>query len=409
MKSIIVNVMPEETRIAVKENNRLTSLELERPRHSHLVGNIYKGIVQNVLPGMQAAFVDIGQSKNAFLYIGDGKAEVDGVGSPRKTIHIGQVLPVQITKDEVGTKGPRATMHLTIPGRNVVLMPRSAYIGTSHRIDSEQERHRLYDIVREACPEDMGVIIRTAAMGQSKECIQRDIRYLIKVWQSVEAKSKLMKGTGLLYRDVDLVIRIVRDLFNEDVEQMVIDDEIVYGRVKDLLQGMAPEWADRLKLYKGSNIFEYYEIEAEAVSAGNRQVPLASGGFLVIDKTEAMTVIDVNTGSFVGNISLGETAFALNKEAAVEIMHQLRLRVSLPRFLRCITFCLSQAASFCLSSDILVFTMRRSVSICSSPGPRMPIPPRWRSRWVHMPVRRGSKYWYCASSTCILALAVWAR
>lgn len=326
MKSIIVNVMPEETRIAVKENNRLTSLELERPRHSHLVGNIYKGIVQNVLPGMQAAFVDIGQSKNAFLYIGDGKAEVDGAGSPRKTIHIGQVLPVQITKDEVGTKGPRATMHLTIPGRNVVLMPRSAYIGTSHRIDSEQERRRLYDIVREACPEDMGVIIRTAAMGQSKECIQRDIRYLIKVWQSVEVKSKLMKGTGLLYRDVDLVIRIVRDLFNEDVEQMVIDDEIVYGRVKDLLQGMAPEWADRLKLYKGSNIFEYYEIEAEAVSAGNRQVPLASGGFLVIDKTEAMTVIDVNTGSFVGNISLGETAFALNKEAAVEIMHQLRLR-----------------------------------------------------------------------------------
>lgn len=326
MKSIIVNVMPEETRIAVKENNRLTSLELERPRHSHLVGNIYKGIVQNVLPGMQAAFVDIGQSKNAFLYIGDGKAEVDGVGSPRKTIHIGQVLPVQITKDEVGTKGPRATMHLTIPGRNVVLMPRSAYIGTSHRIDSEQERRRLYDIVREACPEDMGVIIRTAAMGQSKECIQRDIRYLIKVWQSVEAKSKLMKGTGLLYRDVDLVIRIVRDLFNEDVEQMVIDDEIVYGRVKDLLQGMAPEWADRLKLYKGSNIFEYYEIEAEAVSAGNRQIPLDSGGFLVIDKTEAMTVIDVNTGSFVGNVNLGETAFALNKEAAVEIMHQLRLR-----------------------------------------------------------------------------------
>ena len=155
----------------------------------------------------------------------------------------------------------------------------------------------------------MGVIIRTAAMGQSKECIQRDIRYLIKVWQSVEAKSKLMKGTGLLYRDVDLVIRIVRDLFNEDVEQMVIDDEIVYGRVKDLLQGMAPEWADRLKLYKGSNIFEYYEIEAEAVSAGNRQVPLASGGFLVIDKTEAMTVIDVNTGSFVGNISLGDGLF----------------------------------------------------------------------------------------------------
>lgn len=326
MKSIIVNVMPEETRIAVKENDRLFSLELERPRHSHLVGNIYKGIVQNVLPGMQAAFVDIGQSKNAFLYIGDGKTEVAGAGTPRKPIHIGQVLPVQITKDEVGTKGPRATMHLTIPGRNVVLVPKSAYIGTSHRIDSEEERQRLYDIVREACPADMGVIIRTAAMGQSKESIQRDIRYLVNVWQSIEAKSKLLKGTGLLYRDVNLVIRIVRDLFNEDVEQMVIDDEAVYGRVRDLLLGMAPEWADRLKLYKGRDIFKHYEIDSEVKSAGDRQVELASGGFLVIDKTEAMTVIDVNTGSFVGDVNLGETAFALNQEAAVEIMRQLRLR-----------------------------------------------------------------------------------
>lgn len=326
MKSIIVNVMPEETRIAVKENNRLASLELERPSHSHLVGNIYKGIVQNVLPGMQAAFVDIGQSKNAFLYIGDGKAELGGAGSPRKPIHVGQVLPVQITKDEVGTKGPRATMHLTIPGRNVVLLPRSAYIGTSHRIDSEQERRRLYDIVREACPSDMGVIIRTAAMGQPKEAIQRDIRYLIKVWQSVEAKARLLKGTGLLYRDVDLVIRIVRDLFNDDVEQMVIDDEAVYDRVKDLLHGMAPEWAERVRIYKGHDIFKHYELDSEADIAASRQVNLASGGFLVIDKTEAMTVIDVNTGSFVGDVNLGETAFALNKEAAAEIMHQLRLR-----------------------------------------------------------------------------------
>lgn len=326
MKSIIVNVMPEETRIAVTEGGELVGLELERPEHNHLVGNIYKGIVQNVLPGMQAAFVDIGQSKNAFLYIGDGKASANESKGERKRIHIGQVLPVQIIKDEVGSKSPRATMHLTIPGRNVVLMPRSAYIGTSHRIASEEERKRLYEIVTEACPKDMGIIIRTAAVGQSKESIQQDIRYLVKVWQSVEAKLKHTKNTGLLYRDVDLVIRIVRDIFNEDVAEMVIDDEQVFARVQDLLQSIAPEWAERLNVYHGKDIFKEYGIDEAAEKLESRYVELKSGGFLVIDKTEAMTVIDVNTGSFVGNFNLAETAFELNQEAAAEIMKQLRLR-----------------------------------------------------------------------------------
>jgi len=326
MRAIIVNVMPEETRIAVKDGDELVSLELERPQHNHLVGNIYKGIVQNVLPGMQAAFVDIGQSKNAFLYIGDGKTAVGEPGGERKKIHIGQALPVQITKDEVGSKGPRATLHLTVPGRNVVLMPKSAYIGTSHRIDSEEERRRLYDIVQEACPEGMGIIIRTAAIGQSKKNIQRDIWYLVKVWQSVEAKMRLTKNTGLLYRDVDLVIRIVRDIFDENVTEMLIDDEQVFHRVQDLLMGIAPEWADRLHFYSGHDIFADYGIAEEAAGLANRYVELKSGGFLVIDKTEAMTVIDVNTGSFVGNFNLAETAFVLNQEAAAEIMRQLRLR-----------------------------------------------------------------------------------
>ena len=325
MRSIIVNVMPEETRIAVTENGRLTGLELERLRHSHLVGNIYKGIVQNVLPGMQAAFVDIGWSKNAFLYIGDGKT-AENPGGERKKIHIGQVLPVQITKDEVGSKGPRATLHLTIPGRNVVLMPRSSYIGTSHRIESEAERKRLYDIVTEACPEGMGVIIRTAAMGQSAESIRRDIRYLAKVWQSIEARERIAKNTGLLYRDVDLVIRIVRDIFNDDVAQMVIDDASVCQRVKELLKDIDAGWADRVQLYEGRKIFREYGIEDEIAKLESRYVELKSGGFLVIDKTEAMTVIDVNTGSFVGDLNLAETAFALNQEAAEEIMRQLRLR-----------------------------------------------------------------------------------
>lgn len=374
-KSIIVNVMPEETRIAVVENGELVGLELERPHHSQLVGNIYKGVVQNVLPGMQAAFVDIGRNKNAFLYIGDGKIEKDkfekekidcgkiggskicdgkigdgkisagkssndemcggktgcgkntGIsGGNKQKIHIGQVLPVQITKDEVGSKGPRATLRLAIPGRNVVLMPGAAYIGTSHRIASEEERKRLYDIVTEACPEGMGVIIRTAAMGQSRESIQRDIRYLTGVWQSIKARMGLAKNTGLLYRDVDLVIRIVRDIFNDDVAQMVIDDAAVCRRVRELLQDIDASWADRVQLYEGGKIFAAYGIEEELARLESRYVELRSGGFLVIDKTEAMTVIDVNTGSFVGNLNLAETAFALNQEAAAEIMKQLRLR-----------------------------------------------------------------------------------
>lgn len=324
-KSIIVNVMPEETRIAIVENGELAGLELERPNHSHLVGNIYKGVVQNVLPGMQAAFVDIGRSKNAFLYIGDGKM-TGASGGERQKIHIGQVLPVQITKDEAGSKGPRATLRLTIPGRNVVLMPGAAYIGTSHRIASEEERSRLYDIVKEACPEGMGAIIRTAAMGQSRESIQRDIRYLTGVWRAIEARAGIVKNTGLLYRDVDLVIRIVRDIFNDDVVQMVIDDEAVCRRVRELLQDIDAAWADRVKLYEDGKIFAAYGIEEKLAGLESRYVELKSGGFLVIDKTEAMTVIDVNTGSFVGDLNLAETVFVLNQEAAEEIMRQLRLR-----------------------------------------------------------------------------------
>ena len=325
MKNIIVNVMPEEVRIAIKEGEELIALELERPHHEHLVGNIYKGVVQNVLPGMQAAFVDIGRSKNAYLYIGDGKTDMGHQGR-RTPIHVGQVLPVQITKEEVGTKGPRATLHLAIPGRSVVLLPRSAYIGTSHKIQDQQERKRLFDIAKSACPEGMGVILRTAAAGQSPESIRQDITSLASLWQSVAKRLKTAKNTGLVYQDADIVLRIVRDFFDDGVDAMVIDDEKVYNRVVEMLQELHPQWAEKVKLYRGRDIFAEYGIEQAANSLNDRQVQLKSGGFLVIDKTEAMTVIDVNTGSFVGNLNLGETAFALNQEAAVEVMRQLRLR-----------------------------------------------------------------------------------
>ncbi|WP_407400883.1 Rne/Rng family ribonuclease [Anaerovibrio sp.] len=327
MKTIYVNVMPEETRMAVVENGQLMALELERPEHAHLVGNIYKGQVQNVLKGMQASFVDIGQAKNAFLYVGNGKiASTAQANSPRENVTVGQNVIVQIIKDEVGTKGPRATMHLSIPGRHVVLMPNSAYIGTSHRIEGNEERQRLHHIVRAEVPKNMGCIIRTAAQGQPAENIVRDIRYLMKLWDEILAKAKLSATSSLLYRDADLVIRIVRDYLSDDVDKMVIDNPKMYKRVCDLIKATSPDVLQRIELYDGSNIFKDNGVTEALEQLKNRTVELKSGGFLVIDKTEAMTVIDVNTGSFVGDMNLADTVYKLNIEAADEIMRQLRLR-----------------------------------------------------------------------------------
>ena len=327
MKKIYVNVMPEETRMAITDDGQLIGLELERANSAHLVGNIYKGQVQNVLKGMQAAFVDIGQSKNAFLYVGNGKVATEmRSDAPRENITLGQDVIVQITKDEVGSKGPRGTMHLTIPGRHVVLMPNSAYIGISHRIDDVDERQRLHDIVAEVCPAGMGIIIRTAAAGQPAENITSDIRYLVRVWEEIMAKSKRAGHSALLYRDADLVIRIVRDYFTDDVDRMIIDDEKTYTRVRDLVKTVSPQAEDRIEHYSGTNIFKDNGLSEAISNLNSRIVELKSGGFLVIDKTEAMTVIDVNTGSFVGDLNLADTVYKLNIEAADEIMRQLRLR-----------------------------------------------------------------------------------
>ena len=328
MKSILVNIVPEETRMAIVADDELLAIEVERASHSHLVGNIYKGHVQNVLPGMQAAFVDIGWEKNAFLYIGDGLPHEAIQSLPKKTkIHIGQNLPIQIVKDAIGTKGPRATLHLSLPGRNVVLMPTAAYIGISRRIESEEERGRLKEIAARICPKDMGLIIRTVAAGQSEETLQADVDYLMRLWESLMARNKLSSAPALLYRDADLIIRIVRDTLTEDIDEMLIDDAAVYQRVVELLRYTSPELARRVRLYEESTpLFKKYQIDEEIERLGDREVSLRSGGFIVIDKTEALTVIDVNTGKFVGQANLADTVYRTNLEAAAEILKQLRLR-----------------------------------------------------------------------------------
>ena len=329
MKSILVSSVPEETRVAVVHDGVLDAIEMERASHSHLVGNIYKGHVQNVLPGMQAAFVDIGTGKNAFLYIGDGLPHDIIKALPKaQHIHIGQNLPIQIIKDAIGSKGPRATTHISLPGRNVVLMPTAAYIGMSRRIEEEKERERLHEIAGRICPEGMGLIIRTAAAGQSEEILRADVEYLTKLWQSILARFQLKsKGSNLLYRDADLIIRVVRDSLTDEIDEMLVDSKEVWQRVRELVRFLSPHLAGRIKLYEGKEpLFRKYGMEDELEKLGAREVELKSGGFLVIDKTEALTVIDVNTGKYVGKSNLGDTVYQNNLEAAAEILRQIRLR-----------------------------------------------------------------------------------
>ncbi len=329
MKTILITVVPEETRVAVVDEGKLSALEVERATHSHLVGNIYKGQVQNVLPGMQAAFVDIGTGKNAFMYIGDGLPAdaLHTLPKPQK-IHIGQQLPVQIVKDASGSKGPRATTHITLPGRHVVLLPTAAYIGMSRRIEDEAERSRLHTIAEKICPQGMGLIVRTVAAGASEAALAEDVHYLEKLWHSLLARFNIKsKGASLLYRDADLIIRIVRDNLTAEVGEMLIDDQAVYQRVCEFVQLLSPELADRIKYYADKEpLFKHYGLDEELDTLGQREVELKSGGFLVIDKTEALTVIDVNTGKYTGNSNLAETVYRTNLEAAAEIMRQLRLR-----------------------------------------------------------------------------------
>ncbi len=326
MKNILLNATPEETRLVLTEDERLIEMGIERPSHSHLVGNIYKGRVQNVLPGMQAAFVDIGQKKNAFLYLGDGAGPEKHIEGQEK-VHIGQAVIVQVVKDAVGTKGPRVTTRLSLPGRNVVLMPTANYIGMSRRIEEEEERSRLHTLAQEICPEGMGLIVRTLAAGQDRETLESDVKYLSQLWASLQARSRVLSAPALLYRDADMAIRVVRDLLTDDVSRLVVDDVETYRRVRDLVEYVSPALSERVEHYEGAApIFRAFGVETELETLSDREVELPSGGFLVIDRTEALTVIDVNTGKFVGQSNLSDTIFRANMEAAAEILRQLRLR-----------------------------------------------------------------------------------
>ncbi len=357
-KRIVVNVGVTETRLAVQDGNQLTELYVERARRRSIVGNIYKGVVTNVLPGMQAAFVEIGLSKDAFLYGGDYTAnlgEEDEQGGPAeedddagdvdlgegevetRVAHVhapieemlrkGQEILAQVSKESLGSKGARITSFISIPGRYIVYMPQSRHIGVSRRIHDEVERERLRGIVKAVRPPVGGFIVRTVAEGKGEEELAADIQFLSRLWTQVQSRFETSKAPALLHEEMDLTFRVVRDLFSPEVEEFLVDTEEGYAKVLQYANTLVPQLASRVKRYEGkAPIFETTGIEKEIDKALRRRVWLKSGGYIVIDHTEALVAIDVNTGKYVGKRDFEETVLKINLEAAAEAVRQIRLR-----------------------------------------------------------------------------------
>ncbi|PTB90191.1 ribonuclease G [Pseudidiomarina aestuarii] len=335
---ILMNVTPTETRVALIENGILQELHIERQAKRGLVGNIYVGKVSRVLPGMQAAFVDIGLDKAAFLHASDIVTHIEQVeeidAKPmRNTADIaqlvrpGQQILVQVIKDPLGTKGARLTTDITIPSRYMVLMPQSPHVGISQRIEDEKERDRLKRAAEPYCDSEGGFIVRTAAEGASDEDISRDAAFLRRLWDTIQKRRKAMRKIGLVYEDLNLSCRILRDFVGEQIERIRVDSRVTFDLLNEFVTEFIPELTEALEYYTGDRpIFDLFDVENEVQRALDRKVDLKSGGSIIIDQTEAMTTIDINTGGFVGHRNLEETIFNTNIEATQAIARQLRLR-----------------------------------------------------------------------------------
>lgn len=338
VNEIIVDIGLEESRVALLEDKELVEIYVERPHHERLVGNIYRGRVSSVLPGMQAAFIDIGYEKNAFLYVGDAIVqkefvEEDEVYQDFKGYNIeellrpGQEITVQVIKEPIGTKGPRVTTHITLPGRQLVLLPNADYVGISRRIEEENERSRLKKMAEKLKPKGMGLIVRTAYEGRNSEDFSNDLNFLLKLWEKIKQKEKGGPTPRCIHKDLSLIYRAVRDMFTWSTDKFIINDRQEYAKVLELVEMISPAMKLRVEYFsKNIDLFEYYQIEPKISKALARKIWLKCGGYIVIDLTEALTVIDVNTGKYVGGSNLEETVLKTNIEAAKEIAKQLRLR-----------------------------------------------------------------------------------
>lgn len=333
---LLESVMGQK-RLAVVEDSVLQEIYYERPGQEKLSGNVYVGRVENVLPGMNAAFVDIGLDKNAFLFAGDIQIDTRGEkgledelnrARIEKMIRPGQEIIVQVVKEPGGTKGPRISSHITLPGRYMVLLPTVPYVGVSRKIDGDVNRSRLRNLgLALVGNSQMGVILRTASDKATEEMIRSEYKNLVKMWQDIHTRGTHTKAPNLIHSDGSLALRAIRDMLNEDTEGIVADDIVMFDELKRYADMFAPEWAEKIRLHSGATpIFDVYRVDAQTDKCFGRHVWLKSGGSLVIEETEALTVIDVNTGKFTGKKSLGETIFKINCEAAAEIMRQIRLR-----------------------------------------------------------------------------------
>jgi ribonuclease G len=335
-RELVVSVDAGEKRVAVLEDDKVAEVYLERPERRSIAGNIYLGVVDNVLPGMEAAFVEIGLEKNGFLYVDEIVGpELEGRKGARKIqdlIQRGEKILVQAVKDPMKTKGARLTTEISLPGRFVVYVPHGEGLGVSRRLEDD-ERNRLKGILKDIAPKKGGVIVRTAAEGASAEDVERDLDFLQRLWKSIEAKAKDSKAPSLVYQEAELPLRVVRDLFTGDFERLLVDHDRTHKRIVGYLKKTSPHMAERVTRYKEREpLMEAFGVEQEIRSTLNRRVDLPSGGYLIFDYAEAFTVIDVNTGRFVGSRSkksggrLEDTITKNNLEAVKEVVRQLRLR-----------------------------------------------------------------------------------
>ncbi|WP_428897065.1 ribonuclease G [Parelusimicrobium proximum] len=325
---VLVNTSFEETRIAVMENGRISDLMWERRGSLNIVGNIYKATVENVLPGISSAFVNIGYEKNAYLYISDVLGvERDNI---EKALKKGQEIMVQVVKDAIGTKGMKVTMDITLPGRYLVLTPFQGFVGVSKNIEDNEERRKLNKIVEELADKHlhgMGCIVRTEAEDASYDELEKEVKYLYRQWQSILTRFDTEPSPKMLHEDMDAVLQVVRDILSDEVRVYMLDNKKDYEKVLEFVTRRSPELKDRIKLYKGKTpIFEAFDVEKEIDNLRKTKLPLPNGGSIIIQEAESLCAIDVNTGKFTGSKSQEETVTQTNIEAAQEVAHQLRLR-----------------------------------------------------------------------------------